>query len=223
MAIFFMVMFDGGAWAVEYTWEDLCRIALQRSEKIRIAEENVALAQAGKDKKRAALIPKLSAYGSYTDYTENKYSPSSVIPSTKFTLPGTVIQPNNAGAWGVRLDHALTLNGREITDFNIARENIQRQKNEADAQKEEYLMTVSAAYYEMLRAQKVMEIADATVERLPLIAGRRKSASAGEGRRRSPPADGSCREPSDRIKRKCVDPAGRCWPIVASRKIQTKK
>lgn len=164
--MFFVPIFSGGAWAVEYTWEDLCRIALERSEKIRIAEENVALAQAGKDKKRAALIPKLSAYGSYTDYTENKYSPSSVIPSTKFTLPGTVIQPNNAGTWGVRLDHALTLNGREITDFNIARENIERQQNEADAQKEEYLMTVSAAYYEMLRARKVMEIADATVERL---------------------------------------------------------
>ena len=156
----------GGVGAVEYGWEDLCRIALQRSERIRIAEENVALAHAGKDKKRAALIPKLSAYGSYTDYTENKYSPSSVIPSTTITLPGSVIQPNYAGAWGVRLDHALTLNGREITDFNIARENIRRQQNEADAQKEEYLMTVSAAYYEMLRAQKVMEIAAATVERL---------------------------------------------------------
>ena len=156
----------GGAWGVEYSWEDLCRIALERSEKIRIAEENVAIARAGKDKKRAALIPKLSAYGSYTDYTENKYSPASLVPTTNIIMPGTVIQPNNAGAWGVRLDHAITLNGKEITDFNIAKENIQRQQNDTNAQKEEYLMTVAAAYYEMLRAQKVMEIADATVERL---------------------------------------------------------
>jgi len=156
---------SGACGAVEYSWEDLCRIALERSEKIMIAEENVAIAQSGKDKKRAALIPKLSAYGSYTDYTENKYSPSNVITPT-IVLPGTVIQPNYAGAWGVRLDHAITLNGKEITDFNIAKENIQRQQNDLNAQKEEYLLTVSTAYYEVLRAQKVMEIANATVERL---------------------------------------------------------
>ena len=155
----------GAAVAAEYDWEDLCRIALERSEKIKIAVENIGLAQAGKDKKRAALIPRLTAYGSYTDYTENKYAPANVITPT-ISIPGTVIQPNNAAAWGVRLDHALTINGREITDYSIAGENVNRQIKEVDAQKEEYLMTVSAAYFEMLRAQKVLEIADATVERL---------------------------------------------------------
>ncbi len=151
--------------AVEYTWEDLCRIALEKSEKIKISEDNVFLAQAGKDKKMAALIPKLSAYGSYTDYTENKYSPSSAL-SSSIMMPGTVIQPNNAAAWGVRLDQSITLNGKEITDFTISKDNIERQQRETNAQKEEYLMTVSVAFYEMLRAQKALEIADATVERL---------------------------------------------------------
>ncbi|MDI9569849.1 MAG: TolC family protein [Pseudomonadota bacterium] len=155
----------GGAAATGYDWRDLCRIALEKSEKIKIAEENVGLAQAGKDKKRAALIPRLSAYGSYTEFTENKYSPSSVI-APPLTIPGTVIQPNNAAAWGIRLDHSLNLNGREITDFSIAGENVKRQMQETDVQKEEYLMAVSAAYFETLRARKVLEIADATVERL---------------------------------------------------------
>ncbi len=160
-------LFPGGrVGAVEYGWEDLCRIALERSERIRIAEENVALARAGKDKKRAALIPKLSAYGSYTDYTENKYSPGTVVPNTAIVLPGSLVQPNNAATWGVRLDHVLTLNGREAVDFSIAKDNILRQEQEANAQKEEYLMTVLTAYYETLRAQKVLEIAEATVERL---------------------------------------------------------
>ena len=124
---------SGQAVAVEYTWEDLCRIALEKSEKIKISEDNVFLAQAGKDKKMAALIPKLSAYGSCTDYTENKYSPSSVL-SSSIMMPGTVIQPNNAAAWGVRLDQSITLNGKEITDFIISKDNIERQQRETNAQ-----------------------------------------------------------------------------------------
>ena len=156
---------NGQAGAVEYTWEDLCRIALERSEKIKIMEDNVSIAQSGKDKKMAALIPKLTAYGSYTDYTENKYSPASALTSS-IVVPGTVIQPNNAAAWGVRLDQSITLNGKEITDFSISKDNIERQRSESNAQKEEYLMTVSAAFYEMLRAQKALEIANATVDRL---------------------------------------------------------
>jgi outer membrane protein len=164
-AILFGMICPGGAGAVEYTWEELCRIALERSEKVKIMEDNVNIAQAGKDKKMSVLIPKLSAYGSYTDYTENKYSPSSALTSS-IVIPGTVIQPNSAAAWGVRLDQSITLNGKEITDFSISRDNIERQQNESNAQKEEYLMTVSAAFYEMLRAQKALDIANATVDRL---------------------------------------------------------
>jgi len=156
---------NGQAAAVEYTWEDLCRIALERSEKIKIMEDYVSIARTGKDKKMSALIPKLTAYGSYTDWTESKNSPATALGST-FIMPGSIIQPNSGTAWGVRLDQSITLNGKEITDFSISKDNIARQQNETNAQKEEYLMTVSAAYYEMLRAQKVLEIANATVERL---------------------------------------------------------
>ncbi|MCK9195667.1 MAG: TolC family protein [Syntrophales bacterium] len=156
---------NGQAVAVEYTSEELCRMALERSEKIKIMEDNVSIARTGKDKKMSALLPKLTAYGSYTDWTETKYSPATVFTPT-IVVPGTVIQPNSGTAWGVRLDQSITLNGKEITDFSISKDNIERQQNETNAQKEEYLMMVSAAYYEMLRAQKVLEIANATVERL---------------------------------------------------------
>ncbi|MEI6316083.1 MAG: TolC family protein, partial [Syntrophus sp. (in: bacteria)] len=156
---------NGRAVAVEYTWEDLCRMTLERSEKIKIMEDYVSIARTGKDKKMSALIPKLTAYGSYTDWTESKYSPANAFTPT-LILPGTVIQPNSGTAWGVRLDQSITLNGKEITDYSISKDNIERQQNETNAQKEEYLMTVSAAFYEMLRAQKVLEIANSTVERL---------------------------------------------------------
>jgi len=52
--------------AVEYTLNDLYRIALERSEKIKIYEEDVYISEKNKDKALSLLFPKLSAVGTYT-------------------------------------------------------------------------------------------------------------------------------------------------------------
>jgi len=150
-----------------YTLNDLYRIALERSERIRLSEQNLLLAEAGKDKKRSALLPRLSAYGAYTAFSESKKTTDTpLFPGT--TLPGSVIQPDYSGQWGLRLDQAMTLNGREIKDFNISRDNIRKQEQDVYAQKEDYLLAVAMSYFEVLRARKALEIADAALERLNL-------------------------------------------------------
>ncbi|MCL5062442.1 MAG: TolC family protein, partial [Nitrospirae bacterium] len=68
--------------AQEYSLEDLYRIALERSEKIKISEEDLYIAERGKDKAVSVLFPKLSAFGSYTRYDKDKFSST-----------GAVIQP----------------------------------------------------------------------------------------------------------------------------------
>ncbi|HBR22043.1 MAG TPA: hypothetical protein DD713_05675 [Nitrospiraceae bacterium] len=149
------VFFIHNAYAVEYSLEDLYEIALERSERIKISEEDLFIAEMGKDKARAALLPKLSGFGNYTRYTENKYSSS-----------GTLTQPDDSKSWGMRLDQSFTLSGREVTGFSISKENIEKNKYELHAVKEEYLLGVSAAYYEVLRAKKALDIMKANVERL---------------------------------------------------------
>ncbi|MDI6743912.1 MAG: TolC family protein [Thermodesulfovibrionales bacterium] len=156
LTLFLIFFYIQNAFAAEtYSLEDLYKIALERSERIKISEEDLFIAEMGKDKAMAALLPKLSAFWNYTDYTNDKYSSS-----------GSVIQPNNSASWGLRLDQSFTLSGREVAGLGISKENIQRNRYDLHAVKEEYLLGVSVSYYEVLRAKKALDIAKANVVRL---------------------------------------------------------
>ncbi|MEW5949744.1 MAG: TolC family protein [Thermodesulfobacteriota bacterium] len=141
--------------ALEYSLDDLYRMALERAERIKISEEDLYITKRGKDKALAVLLPRLSAFGDYTRYSDDKTSNS-----------GFIIQPEDSTSWGLKLDQTLSLSGREVTAFNISKENIEKSRYDLYAAKEEYLFGVSSAYYDVLKAQKAVEIAGANVERL---------------------------------------------------------
>jgi outer membrane protein len=142
--------------AAEYTLEDLCRIALTRSEKLRAAEETLTIAETGNDKVLSYLLPRLTATGGVTQYSEKK------ISST-----GSVLQPENAAAWGVRVDETFSMSGRELTALGISKRNVAKSRFDLTAVREDYLLRyVAAAYYNVLMAGKNLEIADANLERL---------------------------------------------------------
>lgn len=156
-AVVFMAImrFAGISEAQEYSLEDLYRIALKQSERIKISEEDLNIAEKGKDKAVSMLLPKLSAFGSYTKYSEGKRSST-----------GSIIQPDDSTSWGLRLDQSLYLSGREITAFKISKEYIEKSRYDLYAVKEAYLFNVASAYYDVLRAKKALEIAKANLERL---------------------------------------------------------
>jgi len=141
--------------AGEYTLDDLFRIALVRSEKLKAAEENLAISEIGKDKAFSYLLPRMTATAGYTRYTEKR-------------LYGTsVIQPDYGASWGVRIDETFSLSGRELTALEISKANVTKNRHDLTAVREEYLLrNVAAAYYNALMARKSLEIADANLERL---------------------------------------------------------
>lgn len=142
----------------EYSLQDLYRIALERSEKIKISGEDVYVSESGKDKALSALLPKLSAFWDYTRYREEKFFTQAVTPF--------VIQPQYSITWGLRLDQSVSLSGREIRAFKISQKNIEKSNYDLSAVRENYLFEVSSAYYDVLRAKSAVEIAKANVERL---------------------------------------------------------
>ncbi|MBI5666119.1 MAG: TolC family protein [Nitrospirae bacterium] len=151
---FFLNVVPYCAYADEYSLEDLYRLALEKSETIKIAEEDLYISERQKDKAKAVLMPTLSAFGNHTRYNESKSSDT------------TLIQPDYTNDWGVRLDQSMSLSGRELTAFKIAKEGIEKSREDLDAVKEEYLLTVASSYYDLLKAKKAREIAGANVERL---------------------------------------------------------
>lgn len=160
LIVFFLLLLDVlimpvCPYAEEYSLDDLYRIALERAERIKLSEEDHYIAKTGKDKAVAALMPRLSAFGTYTKYTEEKYNDT-----------GTLLQPDRTTSWGLRADESLSLSGREITAFNISRDNIVKSQYDLYATREGYLLTIASAYYDVMKAKKSLDIAESNLERL---------------------------------------------------------
>ncbi len=154
--LFFIIMTHPRlAFSGEYSLYDLFRIALTEAERLKIAEEDQRIAEIGKEKAASVLFPKISTFGSYTRYSDNKR-----------TSTGMVIQPDESKSWGLRLDQSLSLSGREIIALNISRYNIERSRYDIQTEKEEYLLRVATSYYNVLKAKKALEIAQANLQRL---------------------------------------------------------
>ncbi|UCF91294.1 MAG: TolC family protein [Desulfobacterales bacterium] len=138
-----------------YGLADLYQIALEYAEKIKISQEDLYIAAQNRAKAFAELIPQLATFGTYTQFSEKKE-----------TIGGAVVQPNNAATWGVRLGQAYNLRGREFIALRAAEDTITKSKYDLNAVKEGYLFLVTAAFYDVLRTQKALEIARANVTRL---------------------------------------------------------
>ncbi len=150
-----LVVMSACVYAKEYSLDELYRIALERAERIKLSEEDLNIANTGKDKAMSYLLPRLSAFGTYTKYSSEKYNDT-----------GVLLQPDSATAWGLRADESMTLNGREITALGISKENIVRSQHDLYATREAYLLTIASAYYDVMKARKSLDIAESNLERL---------------------------------------------------------
>lgn len=142
----------------EYSLAELYKIALERSERVQISEEDLVIAEKEKDRARSAYLPTISAFGDYMRYSESKLSESS--------FGSFSIQPDYHASWGVRLDETLSLSGRDFTAYNMSKMGIETSRYDLYAVMEDYLLTVAESYYDVLKAHKAIEIATSNVERL---------------------------------------------------------
>ena len=142
--------------AEEYTLDDLYRIALARSEILKVAEENLVIAKIGKEKAFSFLLPRMTATAGVTQFTERK-----------FNSAGSLIQPERASSWGVEISETFSLSGRELTALEIAKQFVAKGSYDVAALREDYLLRfVAAGYYNVLMARKVLEIAESNLARL---------------------------------------------------------
>ncbi|MBI4688011.1 MAG: TolC family protein [Nitrospirae bacterium] len=138
----------------QYSLAELYSLALERSETIQIAAEEIYISGQGKDKAMSKLLPTLSAFGTHTRYSDEKMSSFSVL------------QPDHSTSWGVRLDQSLSLGRREIISYNSSKDNILKSRHELERVKEDYLLSIAASYYDVLKSKEALGIAKANIERL---------------------------------------------------------
>jgi len=155
IALMSAVIFVPEILAREYTIKEIYQKALKSSEKIEMARENVYIAQMGKNKAWSLLLPRMTAYGAYSRFTEDKHSAS-----------GILIQPEQSGTWGVRADQSFSLSACELDVLKIAGQTITKSEYDLDTAKSDFVLAVAASFYDVLKAQKALEIANANLERL---------------------------------------------------------
>lgn len=141
--------------AREYSLNELYQLALKSSEKIEMAKENIYIAQMNKNKALSLLIPRVTAYGTYNWFTEDKY-----------TLTGMLIQPDESATWGARVDQAFSLSARELDALSVAGDSITKSEYDLDTAKSDFVFGIAASFYDVLKAQKALDIANANLERL---------------------------------------------------------
>ncbi len=151
---FLFILYTGNSSANEYSLNDLYKVALERSETIKIAEEDLYISELDEDRALSVLFPTLSAFGTHTRYSDDK------------TQGGLILQPDYTNEWGLRLDQSLSLSGKEFTALSIAKEGIKIDRFNLVSVKENFLMEVISRYFIVLGANESMEIAGQNVERL---------------------------------------------------------
>ncbi|MBC8414439.1 MAG: TolC family protein [Nitrospira sp.] len=140
--------------AEEYTLNDLYLTALQNSENIKIAGEDLHIAESEHDQTISVLYPTLSAFGYHTRYTESK------------GRGNLILQPEFTNEWGLKAEKTVHLSGRELTAFKMARDGIKEEIQNVRAVKETHFMKVAEAYYEVLKSGKAVELAQVNLKRL---------------------------------------------------------
>ncbi len=157
--IVLMVLMSQDLFAEEdYSLEDLYRIALERSEQVGISEQNVVIAKRGKEKAFSYLLPGISVFGEYMQYSEEKDVSSGIGSFT--------IQPKSASLWGVSIGQSFSLGGKEITNFKISKQAVESNEYDLYTTKEAYILRVAESFYDVLQASKAKEIAQENVRRL---------------------------------------------------------
>ena len=155
IALITAFIFASESIAREYALSDVYREALKNSEKIKMAQENLYIAQVGKNKALSLLLPRVTAFGTYNHFTERKT-----------TIAGVLIQPDESGNWGVRADESFSVSVRELNALKMADQTITKNEYDLDATKTEFVLAVSSAYYDVMKAKKSLDIAADNMERL---------------------------------------------------------
>jgi outer membrane protein TolC len=132
-----------------YSLEELYKLALERSELIGIAENQLYIAEKDVDRAFSTLVPTFSAYGDYIRYDNEGLT-----------------QPKSAQVYGVKLKQEFTINGREFIILGAAKDTVKQREYDLDTIMEENLFAVASAYFDIVNKRKRFEILTENLKRI---------------------------------------------------------
>ena len=139
-----------------YTLQSAYDAALRSYETVRISEEGTVQADRRVDQAWSYLYPNVNGQGSYMRFNE--------------TLPknggSTIFQPLGQLQASVVLNQPIYTGGRALAALRSAKTAQESSRNELSTTKQSLLLSVSEAYYAVLRSQRIVEVSRGALERM---------------------------------------------------------
>jgi outer membrane protein len=139
------------------TLEESIQLALERNLEVQVAKEEIRYAAQGKNRARTGFLPRLSAEYQYRRLSENSTTVGGVstqnADQNQYRFTGTATQPLFTGF--------ETLSTFQLAKLGLDVAKIQLQRTRLDL-----ILSVKEAYFEILRAEKISQVAEQSVRQL---------------------------------------------------------
>jgi outer membrane protein TolC len=146
-----------------FTLEKAISQALENSYKIKARNERIEQANDILKQARADFLPKLGTAYSYNRLSEPPISRSSTLLGTSIPL---VVGTEDNYQWNWYLKQPLFTGFALISSYRLAELGIDQSQLESDLEKLDLVLRVKEAYFNILGADKAVEVAQTTVESL---------------------------------------------------------
>jgi outer membrane protein len=142
--------------AMSITLQDAYDAALTSYETVKIFQENTVQADSKVDQAWTYLYPKVIGQGSYLRYNET-------LPPNGGAL---IFQPLGQLQAAVVLTQPLYTGGRALAALRAAKTMQKSSRDDLSSTKQSLLLSVSEAYYAVLRSQRTVEVSRGALERM---------------------------------------------------------
>ena len=142
--------------AQSITLQDAYDAALTSHETVKIYQENTVQADSKVDQAWTYIYPKVTGQGSYLRYNET-------LPPNGGAL---IFQPLGQLQAAVVLTQPLYTGGRALAALRAAKTMQKSSRDDLSSTKQSLLLSVSEAYYAVLRSQRVVEVSRGALERM---------------------------------------------------------
>jgi outer membrane protein len=145
-----------------FTLQQSISLALENSYKIKARDERITQANDILKQSRAEFLPKFGINYSYNYFSE--------VPISRYTLFGTGVEipvgTQNNWRWGTFVRQPVFTGFALLSNYRLAELGIDQSQLEMDQEKLDLVLRVKQAYFDILGADKAVEVAQTTVESL---------------------------------------------------------
>ena len=148
------------------TLEESIELALRQSVLIHAAEEGVRAAEALKKEAFTGFLPKLSTSYNYTRLNSEPYTTMPALPPLTTSPSRLVVGTENNYAWASEVRQPLFAGGGILANYEVNRLGYDISLTEKAATVHDTIRDVKIAYFNILKAEKLLEVARQSVAQL---------------------------------------------------------